>query len=96
MFRTLMSWLGYEPKRNYIPSDSETEFQNFILRALKEMTIRELAVLAQTSLPTVQRWASGRTAPVQSFRKHIMKHIEPEMLRREDEIYDKYFGGREK
>ena len=84
--------LGYEP----IKDRSMTEFQSFILRALKEMTVREVAEIAKTSLPTVQRWASGATAPVQSFQKHIMNAIEPEMLRREDVIYDKYFGGKKK
>lgn len=87
-----MRLLGYEP----IQSKQPTEFQAFILRALREMTIREVAVAAQTSLPTVQRWASGQSAPVDSFKKHIINHLMPEVTRREDEIYDKYFGGKKK
>lgn len=93
MVKRILALMGYD-KRKVI--QDETEFQRFILRALKEMTIREVAELSKTSLPTVQRWASGQTVPVQSMRKHIIKSIEPEMLRREDEYYDKYFGGRQK
>ena len=82
-----MRFFGYEPiyKR-------PTEFQAFILQALKEMTVREVANIAKTSLPTVQRWASGQSAPVKSFEKHIMNAIRPEMLRREDELWMRCFG----
>lgn len=77
---------------DFKPNPPPTEFQAFILRALKEMTVRELAELAQTSLPTVQRWASGQTAPVKSFEKHIINHCTPEVMRREDELYERLFG----
>ena len=85
--KNLFKLLGYEPiyKR-------PTEFQSLILQALKEMTVREVAVIAQTSLPTVQRWASGQSAPLKSFEKHIMNAIRPEMLRREDELWMRCFG----
>lgn len=89
--KKLMEMLGYEPIKPY---QRPSEFQSFILRALKEMTIRELATLAQTSLPTVQRWASGQTSPVKSFEKHIINHCTPEVMRREDELYERLFGGK--
>ena len=89
----LFRLLGYEPIH---PKPRPTEFQLFILRALSDMTVREVAVIAKTSLPTVRRWASGQSKPVQSFEKHIMNSIEPEMLRREDEIFEKFHGGKKK
>lgn len=86
--KKLMRLLGYEPIQNKQP----TEFQLLILRALREMTIRELAVFSQTSLSTIQRWASGQTSPYPAMEKVYMKFLLPEVERREKELHERLFG----
>lgn len=92
MIKFIFGLLGYEKKRPI----HNLEFQRFILRALKEMTVRELAILVKTSLPTIQRWASGQSYPHPYLHSSIIKIIEPEMLKREEAIHNMYFGGKDK
>lgn len=53
----------------------DTEFQDFILRALRYLTVTDIAVLCKTSLPTVERWAGGKTAPHPLIREAVMRTV---------------------
>lgn len=75
-------------KSLFKPKKPDMPFQSFILRCLKDMTIREVAIIAKTSLPTVQSWASGQSHPHPFVIPHIIKALEPELSRREQSIKD--------
>ena len=61
-------------KETELLNDAINNFQSYIKRAIKHFgSVQKVALIVQVSIPTVERWAAGVTAPLFTFRSGTYK-----------------------
>jgi len=58
---------------------SDEQFRTMIETALKHMSVSDIANGLSVSLPTITRWASGRSSPHPVMREPIKKFLEEKL-----------------